>query len=143
MSLTLSFIFFSPKFSYDFRAGQLSTEIALHILEYLKKELEYVPWAAAQRQLSYIDGMLSKTELYGQFVVGTPSNFLIPLIDKHHAQGTFPPVPLPKNLGLFQGRYVPLFVLQGTITLKALSSRRRRSTCSITFAAKIRISISC
>ena len=54
---------------YDFRAGQLSTDIALHTLEYLGKELEYVPWAAAQKQLSYLDSMLSKTDLYGQFEV--------------------------------------------------------------------------
>ena len=60
---------------FNFRASQLSTNIALSTLEYLNKELEYVPWVAAQRQLSYLDSMLSKTDMYGQFEVKT-MNFI-------------------------------------------------------------------
>ena len=51
------------------RAGQLSTEMALNTMEYLSKELEYIPWVTAQRQISYLDYMLRKTDLYGQFQV--------------------------------------------------------------------------
>ncbi|XP_053377176.1 aminopeptidase N-like isoform X1 [Mercenaria mercenaria] len=49
------------------RAGQLSTDIALNILEYLGKEQDYIPWVAARTQLQYLDDMLRKTELYGKF----------------------------------------------------------------------------
>ncbi|KAL4227197.1 hypothetical protein ACF0H5_015170 [Mactra antiquata] len=49
------------------RADKLSTEIALNVLEYLDKELDYVPWVAAIQQIGYIDSMLRKTDVYGQF----------------------------------------------------------------------------
>ncbi|XP_060551724.1 aminopeptidase N-like isoform X2 [Ruditapes philippinarum] len=49
------------------RAGQLSTDIALSVLEYLDKELDYVPWQAARKQLNYLDDMFRKTDLYGKF----------------------------------------------------------------------------
>ena len=45
-------------------------EIALQTVEYLHREMDYVPWAAAGDELSYVDTMLSRTALYGQFQVG-------------------------------------------------------------------------
>lgn len=56
---------------FRYRASQLSTKIALGTFEYLKDELDYIPWVAAQRQLDYLDRMLSRTELYGLFAVST------------------------------------------------------------------------
>ncbi|KAK3602015.1 hypothetical protein CHS0354_027018 [Potamilus streckersoni] len=49
------------------KAGELSMELALNIFQYLDKEREYTPWVAAKVQLSYIDDMLVRTELYGAF----------------------------------------------------------------------------
>lgn len=65
------------------RAGKLSTEIALHVLEYLDKETDYVPWVAAAQQLSYLDDMLRRTKLYGQFNVCEKQivfNFLMKIV---------------------------------------------------------------
>jgi len=49
------------------RAGQLSTNIALHTLDYLDQELDYVPWQAAWQQFDYLNMMIRRTELYGKF----------------------------------------------------------------------------
>ncbi|XP_052782181.1 putative aminopeptidase-2 isoform X1 [Mya arenaria] len=49
------------------KAGQLSTEIALSTLEYLDQEMDYVVWAAAEDQITYLDDMLKNTDLYGSF----------------------------------------------------------------------------
>ncbi|KAL3885524.1 hypothetical protein ACJMK2_025576 [Sinanodonta woodiana] len=49
------------------KAGELSMELALNIFQYLDKEREYTPWVAAKVQLSYIDDMIVRTELYGAF----------------------------------------------------------------------------
>ncbi|XP_046380097.2 aminopeptidase N-like [Haliotis rufescens] len=49
------------------KAGMLPQDMALQTVEYLDRELEYVPWAAAIRQLGYVDTMLTKTGLYGAF----------------------------------------------------------------------------
>ena len=44
-------------------------EIALQTVEYLHREMDYVPWAAAGDELRYVDTMLSRTALYGKFQV--------------------------------------------------------------------------
>ena len=51
------------------RAGHLDMGVALQTVEYLDKEIGYVPWRAAKRELGYVNDMLSRTELYGQFQV--------------------------------------------------------------------------
>ena len=43
--------------------------IALQTLEYLQNEEEYIPWQTASSELSYIDMMLSETNIYGLFQV--------------------------------------------------------------------------
>ena len=55
--------------SIIFRADQLSMNIALQTLEYLQNEEEYIPWQTASSELSYIDMMLSETNIYGLFQV--------------------------------------------------------------------------
>ncbi|CAC5411232.1 ANPEP [Mytilus coruscus] len=49
------------------RANQLNADIGLGIVEYLDKEMDYVPRTAANKQLSYLDSMLSKSNYYGKF----------------------------------------------------------------------------
>ncbi|XP_052090870.1 uncharacterized protein LOC127727793 [Mytilus californianus] len=49
------------------KAEELPVTIALETLNYLDKEMDYVPWAAATRELAYVDDMLSKTETFGDF----------------------------------------------------------------------------
>lgn len=51
------------------RAGELSMEIALQTIEYLGSEMDYVPWQAAQTELSYVRRMLVRTSLYGKYKV--------------------------------------------------------------------------
>lgn len=51
------------------RAGELSTEIAMGTLTYLDKEHDLVPWLAAKTQIDYLDEMLRKTDIYGEFKV--------------------------------------------------------------------------
>ncbi|XP_076438803.1 LOW QUALITY PROTEIN: aminopeptidase N-like [Babylonia areolata] len=48
------------------RGNYLPMEIALQTVEYLHNELDYVAWAVASDQLSYVDMMLSRTALYLQ-----------------------------------------------------------------------------
>ena len=43
--------------------------IALQTVEYLQNEEEYVPWVTAGSELSYIDTMLSESNIYGLFKV--------------------------------------------------------------------------
>ena len=52
-----------------FRAEELEVTVALDTLDYLNGEQDYVPWAAAKRELKYVDDMLSSTEEYGEFQV--------------------------------------------------------------------------
>lgn len=54
---------------YILRANQLNANIGLGIIEYLDKEMDYVPRTAANKQLSYLDSMLSKSNYYGKFKV--------------------------------------------------------------------------
>lgn len=51
------------------RAGLLDQNIALKTVEYLSLETDYIPWAAAKVQLSYMQRMLSKSGQYGDFQV--------------------------------------------------------------------------
>lgn len=44
-------------------------EIALQTIEYLGSEMDYVPWQAAQTELSYVRRMLVRTSLYGKYKV--------------------------------------------------------------------------
>ena len=39
------------------------------MLEYLRKEKHYVPWAEASRQISYLDVFLQETNVYDKFKV--------------------------------------------------------------------------
>ncbi|XP_069101890.1 uncharacterized protein [Argopecten irradians] len=48
-------------------AGELPLEIALDMMDYLKDELDYIPWHAALEQMGYADEMLMRTDLYGDF----------------------------------------------------------------------------
>jgi len=53
------------------RAGETGIDVALQTVEYLDKETDFVPWSAAKRELKYLDLMLSKSEVYGDFQVQT------------------------------------------------------------------------
>jgi hypothetical protein len=46
------------------RAGLLDYKIALGSTKYLSKELEYIPWYPAIKELKYIGQMLEKTDGY-------------------------------------------------------------------------------
>ena len=54
---------------FEPRAGELPMEIALETIEYLGAEMDYVPWEAAQKELSYVRKMLVRTSLYGKYKV--------------------------------------------------------------------------
>lgn len=43
--------------------------IAIQTVEYLSTEENVLPFWAASRELSYVDGMLERTALYGNFSV--------------------------------------------------------------------------
>ena len=60
------------------RAGLLDMDVALQTVEYLDQEIGYVPWRAAKRELGYVNDMLSRTELYGQFQVHTEAKMRWP-----------------------------------------------------------------
>ncbi|XP_056008322.1 putative aminopeptidase-2 isoform X2 [Ostrea edulis] len=59
------------------KAGELPMEIALQTIEYLGDEMDYVPWTAAEKQLSYVQKMLVRTSLYGKY-----KNFMSSLLKK-------------------------------------------------------------
>ena len=44
-------------------------DIALKMVEYLGAEMDYVPWYAARHELSYVQKMLTRSNLYGKFKV--------------------------------------------------------------------------
>ena len=52
-----------------FRASLVPLDIPLGMLEYLRKEKHYVPWAEAERQISYLDVFLQETNAYDKFKV--------------------------------------------------------------------------
>ena len=47
--------------------ANLDYDLALKQTEYLKNEKEYVPWSAALSGLSYLDEMLGRDQIYGNF----------------------------------------------------------------------------
>lgn len=49
------------------KGGYLSMEIALRSVEYLHAEMDFIPWFVAQDELSYVDRMLSRSAMYGNF----------------------------------------------------------------------------
>lgn len=51
------------------RSGDADMEVALKMVEYLGSEMDYVPWQAARRELSYVEKMLTRSNLYGKFKV--------------------------------------------------------------------------
>lgn len=51
------------------RSGRLDTEILMKLLTYLKDEMEYAPWMAANNVLSYFHGKLRGTAGYDDFAV--------------------------------------------------------------------------
>lgn len=63
--------FSKETYFYFFRAGILDIETALHTLDYLNNETEYIPWGAAVKELAYLDRMLVSTPVYGNFEVCT------------------------------------------------------------------------
>ncbi|XP_038059590.1 aminopeptidase N-like [Patiria miniata] len=50
------------------RAGKLGYSVALEITRYLENEKDYVPWAASQGVMSYLDQLLITTGAYGSFI---------------------------------------------------------------------------
>jgi hypothetical protein len=44
-------------------------DIALKMVEYLGSEMDYVPWYAARKELSYVKKMVTRSNLYGKFKV--------------------------------------------------------------------------
>ncbi|XP_076118297.1 aminopeptidase N-like [Mytilus galloprovincialis] len=59
------------------KAGILDIETALHTLDYLNNETEYIPWGAAVKELAYLDRMLVSTPVYGNF-----ERFMIDKVNK-------------------------------------------------------------
>ena len=51
--------------------------LALEMTTYLQNEIEFLPWDSAINNLAYIEGMLSKTGLYGLFEVRDHYNLKI------------------------------------------------------------------
>ena len=49
------------------RSTQLEYDIALKQTEYLTNEKEYVPWSSAISGFSYLDEMLGRDQIYGEF----------------------------------------------------------------------------
>ena len=45
--------------------------LSLQLMSYMMNEEGYVPWASAMRNIAYIRGMLSRTGIYGSFLVFT------------------------------------------------------------------------
>jgi aminopeptidase N len=50
------------------RAGIIDYSIPFQILKYLRKETDYVPWAAADRGLNFLDRTISESEYYPHFL---------------------------------------------------------------------------
>ena len=53
----------------SFRSGMIDQLLSLQLTSYMKKEEEFVPWASAMSKVAYIRGMLSRTGIYGSFLV--------------------------------------------------------------------------
>ncbi|XP_035776002.1 aminopeptidase N-like [Anopheles albimanus] len=62
------------------RSGRLSYEIALNLLRYLSKELNYVPWSAVDRNLRTLSVLLNGSSCYGLWLQYC-SEFLQPIYE--------------------------------------------------------------
>ena len=51
------------------RVGLLKYDLAIEFTYYINSETEYLPWAAALTGLRYIEEMLKRTAVYGDFKV--------------------------------------------------------------------------
>lgn len=51
------------------RAGQLSYDITLGLIQYLTKESDFEPWAAVANNIEYINDMLYGASRYGRWRV--------------------------------------------------------------------------
>ncbi|KAL3885521.1 hypothetical protein ACJMK2_025573 [Sinanodonta woodiana] len=49
------------------KASQLDLDTALGTFDYLDREQEYIPWAAASKEMSFLDVRLVRTAIYGKF----------------------------------------------------------------------------
>ena len=61
--------FYSFIFYYIHRAGLLNQSIALKIQNYMKQEVDFVPWRAFLRESTYLKLMLRRTDIYGKYEV--------------------------------------------------------------------------
>ncbi|KAL8588264.1 hypothetical protein ACOMHN_008567 [Nucella lapillus] len=65
------------------RSGQLSVMTALHTLQVVKNDPDFVPWEALSAELRYLDLMLSGKDVYGVF-----EDYLAGLVNRtYHAVG--------------------------------------------------------
>ncbi|XP_063436761.1 aminopeptidase N-like [Mytilus trossulus] len=60
------------------KSGDLRMNIALQTVEYLSTEENILPFWAASGELSYVDGMLERTALYGNFSKFMKATYTIP-----------------------------------------------------------------
>ncbi|KAL5020482.1 hypothetical protein ScPMuIL_003374 [Solemya velum] len=65
------------------RAGELNMSIALDTTKYLKDERNYVPWDAALSQLGFVDTMLQRNGLNGDF-----SKYMLRLVEDYFSELT-------------------------------------------------------
>ena len=56
----------------------LGYDTALSVLEYLDREVEYLPWDAALDNLAYVNTQLKRTPGYGLFKVRPPHDPSVP-----------------------------------------------------------------
>lgn len=54
-----------------YRAKIINTTLALRSTRYLSKEIDYIPWESALRNLGYYILMFDRTEVYGALQVNT------------------------------------------------------------------------
>lgn len=52
-----------------FRAKMVNTTLALRTTKFLDKEVEYMPWQTASRNLNYFFLMFDRSEVYGPMQV--------------------------------------------------------------------------
>lgn len=63
------------------RGGLLDYALALDATKYLPKERDYLPWASVLTSLSYLEDMLQRTPLYGDF-----RDYLSHLVDPYYSR---------------------------------------------------------
>ena len=64
-----SYSFILLFFYFIHRAGLLNQSIALKIQNYMKQEVDFVPWRAFLRESTYLKLMLRRTDIYGKYEV--------------------------------------------------------------------------